>query len=794
MNYFENSQAFSGLDYQSPFDQQGDPGDEFKNEYLYNLHIETKKLIDAIKSKVDANSKSAYFDFVDYLKQKATIMDFVTVPIHNPKPPDITTFFPHTGKYGYIATINTSDGPENYKLEMDIIFNDIPGEVNFAEPYTNINFKPEEEVLEFTIAFNYAQDLPGLNFAIKLVFDDFRQFAIMLNFLNTRFALNQRSYDVFEANFEAALDKADGLPDVIDWLYEIAPKAILYKRDITKLIRDLKTIIEKSDAINERDTNEERAVLNILESFVAADQFATAIIPNQKIMEEAIVKAVIPKGTARKQPPPRTKEQFEKLLDAMAVVTDGKTLFERIYHALDDVWGDDNFTAFIILTYKYWMLSSYSQTEDKVPYNGAPEIFHYDGRKILGFYTSSFRFVFEGQYIKVFIKDNSFHWEDLIVSPIFGVTRYEYFATYHIFQPITLAKADVKGELKIPSRTIPAFFLKAFEQKNSVANLEKAVWLTVDIVTTVSGVGNLLKLRHLRHLSKLGRAVRILIAGTEVLSGTLSTILHFVNECKEGSLCDKLRTYLFWLDIGSLGTDLLTKRLLQKAARDAEKELRASRNIFGAETDDVLEHLDGVASGRRIHQISEPEYLKILDDLGSGARPRTYPHLLSLEEEASLVFYTTNKGYKDFNRALRGEIKMTDDFVRQKELMNRALDKLPVSVHNQPGTLVYRIENLTEAEIKQTYRVGETITMKHFFSTTYSERAIMQAMEYRPYTVLIRVEGKNGRLIENLSTLSSEQEILFKADSKFHVKEIGFEMNPLDPLDKPVKRVILIEK
>lgn len=66
-------------------------------------------------------------------------------------------------------------------------------------------------------------------------------------------------------------------------------------------------------------------------------------------------------------------------------------------------------------------------------------------------------------------------------------------------------------------------------------------------------------------------------------------------------------------------------------------------------------------------------------------------------------------------------------------------------------------------------------------------------MRNREYTVLIKIKGKNGRLIEELSTLKTEKEVLFKSNTKFKVKEIGFDYNPLEPW-KPIKRIILIEK
>lgn len=182
-----------------------------------------------------------------------------------------------------------------------------------------------------------------------------------------------------------------------------------------------------------------------------------------------------------------------------------------------------------------------------------------------------------------------------------------------------------------------------------------------------------------------------------------------------------------------------------------------------------------------------PAFQKIYIELSGTRYMAKY---ISLEEEVILRFYTTNSGYRNFNQALRGEIALTEEFKIQKELMNKALNKLP---KYKTEDFLYRIENLTNKQIDEYYKVGKTIENKHFTSSSYSEEAIIEAMRNREYTVLIKIKGKNGRLIEELSTLKIEREILFKSNTKFQVKEVGYDYNPLEPW-KPIKRIILIEK
>ena len=188
--------------------------------------------------------------------------------------------------------------------------------------------------------------------------------------------------------------------------------------------------------------------------------------------------------------------------------------------------------------------------------------------------------------------------------------------------------------------------------------------------------------------------------------------------------------------------------------------------------------------------LTNEDYKRIYNDFVSGKVTRKFTKELSLEEEAVLRFYTTKEGYKNFNRALRGEIPMTDFYISQKKLMNQALKKLPTSNHN--NSLLYRIEDLSEDKISELYVQGSIIKTKGFTSATYSEDAVIEAMRNRSYTVLIRIEGKDGKLIEGLSTLPSEKEILFKSETIFKVEKVGFSPNPEDYM-VPIKTIWLKE-
>ncbi len=204
------------------------------------------------------------------------------------------------------------------------------------------------------------------------------------------------------------------------------------------------------------------------------------------------------------------------------------------------------------------------------------------------------------------------------------------------------------------------------------------------------------------------------------------------------------------------------------------------------------EYLDDLLKNNKIDTtilLSNKEYVKHLDDLKYARVSRVFSKLLTIEEEAVLRFYTTNAGYKNFNKALRGEIKMTDEFLAQESLMNKALDKLP---NYNSSSLLYRIEYLTPMQIENLYKKGNIITNKHFTSSSYSANAIGKAMEKRAYTVLIRIESNSGKLLEDISTFKIENEVLFKSNTKFFVEDIRMSTSPEDFVT-PIKTIILKE-
>ena len=82
----------------------------------------------------------------------------------------------------------------------------------------------------------------------------------------------------------------------------------------------------------------------------------------------------------------------------------------------------------------------------------------------------------------------------------------------------------------------------------------------------------------------------------------MGTVLNFVNDCSEGTFCQKLRNYLFWLDLATFGVDAVTERMLRQSAREAleeSKNAKASKEIT-----DELKRMAG-SGGQELDEFAE---------------------------------------------------------------------------------------------------------------------------------------------------------------------------------------------
>lgn len=541
------------------------------------------------------------------------------------------------------------------------------------------------------------------------------------------------------------------------------------------------------------------------------DETLKGFVTNAGINKDDIVLRIL-EGLAKS-----TNDSDKFLEELLKNITPKETRLSALFYRIDG----QNYANLIKLLWRIWTQTKfiYPDVEKNPDYKETtgPLFLPYRSEKSIGFYFTSLsvdkitskRIKVEygtGEFetvTKYTVKDNIPYQDKEEVKNI---------VFYHPYHPVYLVKTDNQQDFAFEDlkdeTIIPMFLLYINENKSFWQNWQTAGEYAVDILTTVSGVGNLAKFRHLTKLNKLAQAAKG-VKGAEKVAQT-SNILRYIKgaagvvELSSGSLnfmlkiTDKrnespykeLSEFLFYLELLTL-TGELTAPLKVGLKKSAKEAIEKSDGVLRKQYDELFGELYKVANIDSKILLKNKEFVKHLEDLQYGRIKRVYPNILSLEQEAVLRFYTTNVGYKNFNKALRGEIEMTDEFLAQEQLMNQALDKLP---NLKTDALLYRIENLTDVEIKEYYKVGEEVTNKHFTSSSYDMFSIGEAMRKRKFTVLIRIETKTGKLIQSISTYKDEGEVLFKSNTTFYVDKFTENINPLDPFGSKIKAIIIKEK
>ena len=254
---------------------------------------------------------------------------------------------------------------------------------------------------------------------------------------------------------------------------------------------------------------------------------------------------------------------------------------------MNDWGGADNFTALMNILYIVWVQSSHFLLE-------AYQI-EYKSEELLGFYETSHDFILSKDARKIAgIKfyNNLSEFRPTYMGSI-GV--------YHRVGLINSSKIETPENIKIPT-ILPAFFLMGIDDKTAAANTETAIGVAVEVLTTLTGIGNLTKFRHLYRIwkatstySKTLVAIKIGISAIEITSGALGTMLTLAGSNCNGKFCDGLRNVLFWMDLASLSVDLTTSRMLKNSAKQTLKNLDSLPKMNQIEYDELVESLERIA-------------------------------------------------------------------------------------------------------------------------------------------------------------------------------------------------------
>ncbi len=280
----------------------------------------------------------------------------------------------------------------------------------------------------------------------------------------------------------------------------------------------------------------------------------------------------------------------------------------RLYNKMNDYGGKNNFSLLMITLFRIWYDSDYKKYNypEYKKYNQPPD-FTYTQNKFFGFRSDKYDFSFD-EKANVIAKAEPFDSDSIpeyIISEIIQIfTKGE---KYHPFQPLNLTELkETKNEEIILDELIPipAFYLKAFDDKGAWENFEKNVWLAIDLLSIYSGFAGLARLRFLLKAGTLKSGnlllkLRLAYGTIDVTADIISVALSFVDNCDNSPFCKKLQQYLFWLQVCTFGADALSSRILRDQAKELKEALevyRLSKKAEKADDLDTLEkHLDEVS-------------------------------------------------------------------------------------------------------------------------------------------------------------------------------------------------------
>ncbi|MEE4000013.1 hypothetical protein V1T75_06645 [Tenacibaculum sp. FZY0031] len=398
----------------------------------------------------------------------------------------------------------------------------------------------------------------------------------------------------------------------------------------------------------------------------------------------------------------KVKEKNDEVLKQLLI---RKTSSKNSY--LLTLYGKLNTSSFVVYNtfiYKLWRNSSFTDPANEVFSKTSPLvetknpntprlILPYKTNKLAGFYSSNMNLEFtETGNIVVTPHESVIADVVKVLHPDLGelvekFTEEDWQSEYHPLQPVFIADASKDKAIAV-QRFSPMLLLKANEDKSFWSNMATAGEYGVDVITTLSGVGNLAKFRHLARIVKTAetlnksnkfirtytiyKTVKGAAAGAEITSGTVNALLKITN-VKEKELGKAISEFLFWLELASLSGEiaLATKNGIKSTAK----------KLFKKETEfeKLLEK-----------QVNYPDPKKRI------SRVDKYKILKELREIAELDIDTALKDYLLFRPKLAHKVNQTTKLWRAKSLVSitkteiielfiRHLDDFPglVKGHNQ---------------------------------------------------------------------------------------------------------------
>lgn len=459
---------------------------------------------------------------------------------------------------------------------------------------------------------------------------------------------------------------------------------------------------------------------------------------------------------------------------------------ESVFRLLYKRMNGKNFMRTIQLLRNIWLQSGYTNFENpeyektnnpKEPVSPAPIFLPYKSEKFLGFYSSNKNFDFsKDSYIQVTPDASSIDNIISVIDPnlgkwVEGKVEEQTIYHYHPYYPIILSDLNQEATFDMP-KLMPAFFLKANEDKAFWSNVITALEYTADVLSTVSGVGNIAKFRHLARVAQVASKaakfdkarkyasivskIRLAVGVVEISSGTVNTLIRLSGT--DTAFSRALQKYLFYLELLSLGGELtvVIKDGLRNSAKEALKHeneiLKSAKNADEAnEIDEIISQL------RKSADIAEGsgalKYIlraKVLDVLGKfKSLAKFEDEVRSLDHEVAKFFDNNGKVISESVSQGEGASVSIPDFILDDAIRKAGGDSRKVILtHNHPTSTGISAEDIRYVFLKQLGGIRAVTREGHAYFLRKTGK--MSALEFQEVTrdVVKNLREKNKALFE----------------------------------------------
>jgi hypothetical protein len=166
--------------------------------------------------------------------------------------------------------------------------------------------------------------------------------------------------------------------------------------------------------------------------------------------------------------------------------------------------------------------------------------------------------------------------------------------------------------------------------------------------------------------------------------------------------------------------------------------------------------------------LQNPRYSTILDPLTSGAHNRLLGHGVNNAEEAAMKLFVADDYYRNYNKALAGEIDMTLEYHAIKELMVAVHVKLP----KVDGAVVFRGAGSEESIFASNLTNGQEFHFNGRFTSSSNDEYVADLFRQgNGGNVIWQIESKTGVDIKKIN--SGESEVLFKPFTIYKLLDVS---------------------